>query len=89
MLSSFRIHVGYGDNRINFNETSRLGADFPTENTYVHPKYDNQTPYYDVAIISVEPLKLNATLMPVCLPELPDPNPDSYRNDLMSLIGNS
>ena len=81
------IHVGYGDNRIKFNVTNRLGADFPPKEIHVHPKYDKVTPYYDVAIISTDLLILNSSLLPVCLPKFPDPDPDSYKNFAMSLIG--
>ena len=86
-LFSFIIHIGYGENRIDFDETDPLGTKLQPKEIHVHPKYAGN-PYFDIAIISTEPLKFNTTLLAVCLPEVPDPNPDSYLNNHMSLIGN-
>ena len=54
---------------------------------FIHPEYSTNAPFYDVAVILTEPLNLTDSLLPVCLPEAPEANPDTYSDRIMNLTG--
>jgi hypothetical protein len=41
-------------------------------NTFIHPDYNGDTVYYDVAVLETKPLNFSGAIQPVCLPGYDD-----------------
>ena len=58
------------------------------ERTYIHPKYQKEYHYFDLALVKVDiPLEYSAGILPICLPSKPVENVDSRVNDGVTLSG--
>merc|ERR1712218_295876 len=54
----------------------------------IHPSYRYPASYYDVAILELQnPVKLTATIHPVCLPKFSNPNPNSLSRQSGTFVG--
>ena len=56
-------------------------------NKQIHPKYDQITAHFDVAILEMEEIKFSRSIMPVCLPETRFTNAEEYDGKIVDLIG--
>ena len=70
----------------NLNLTRNNGQTFEIIEAYKHPKYIG-TAYYDIAVLQIAPVKFNANLRPICLPDSLDFDINEYNNDAANLIG--
>ena len=56
--------------------------------TFIHPKYDDQFHYFDLALIEAETeLEYSRGIQPICLPEKAVLDVDSRQNDGVTLTG--
>ena len=56
--------------------------------TLIHPKYDKQYHYFDLALIEVEnELEYSGGIQPICLPEKAVLDVDSRQNEGVTLTG--
>jgi len=54
---------------------------------FLHPNYNNETAYYDVAVLVTEKVTFSRSISPVCLPESPSDDIDKYKNYQVELTG--
>ena len=53
-----------------------------------HPKYRSGRAYFDVALMRMErTVRYSDFVVPVCLPEAADPDPDAHLGRLVTLTG--
>ena len=58
------------------------------ERTYIHPKYQKEFHYFDLALIKIDiPLDFSAGILPICLPKQAIADVDSRQNDGVTLAG--
>ena len=61
--------------------------DLSIQKISIHPKYNGESAYYDLAIFETEPIALSNFLSPVCLPSEPSGNINRYDNYYVELTG--
>ena len=85
--SFIRFKIRIGD--VNHN-SSRVDVNLrvlPILKSSVHPKFDGNSPYFDVAILEAEKISFSRFISPVCLPEDVSYNLKKYDNHHVDLIG--
>ncbi len=82
--SSAAVRLGDG----NLSDTVGIQRRLITQHT-MHPKYEIGRPYYDVAILTLDP-PANITgqyVRPICLPETSSEDVDEFDGDQMDVAG--
>jgi hypothetical protein len=81
---------------VNFRWKIRIGVfDLSTDNGYVlqilnsfvHPKYDYKSSYFDIAVLETKNIQISRRINPVCLPERISYDVDKYNNNQAQLVG--
>ena len=83
----FRFKIRIGDTNHASEQDDKNAIDMDINKQIVHPKYDEVSSYYDVAILETSPVTFSKFISPVCLPETPSDNIDKYDNYSVELIG--
>lgn len=71
---------------LNQKRSNTRGQSFSIEKVFQHPSYSG-TAYFDIAVLQIAPVKFNANLRPICLPDPSDFYFDRYDDRASTLIG--
>ena len=81
LFNSWSLRVG------EFNLTIQRGQSLQIVKTFIHPKYDNNTAYYDVGILQTKIVQVSDFVHPICLPQEVSGDEDKYSRYAADLIG--
>jgi hypothetical protein len=84
-LLRFKIRIG-DTNHVSEND-NKNAMDLEIKKQKIHPKYDEISSYYDVAILETSPVTISKFISPICLPEMPSDDIHKYDNDFVELTG--
>ncbi len=66
---------------------NKNAMDLEIKKQIIHPKYDQISSYYDVAILETSPVTFSKFISPICLPEMPSDDIKKYENYYVDLTG--
>ena len=79
---NWQIHIGDFD--FSLPRSDLRGIDLQMKKIKIHPKHQEKSPYYDLAVIETDYVKFSDVIYPICLPTDPNKNRD---DDLVTLLG--
>ena len=84
---SARFLIRIGDLDHGSDKDDRFAKDLSILKTTIHPNFNREAAYYDVAIFEIEPISFSEAISPVCLPSAPSEDTKRYDNDFVELTG--
>ena len=87
MFLTFRWKVRIGDFDLKSTRDNGNAKDLDIIKIFVHPKFDGEASYFDVAILETEEITFSRAVRPVCLPNKINNNIHKYDDDQAELIG--
>jgi len=84
-IARYKLRIGESDHASE--EDNRYAIDLEIINSIRHPEYDDETAYFDVAILETEKVNFSRAIRPICLPDSPSDDANKYQNDQVELIG--
>ena len=84
---STRFLIRIGDLDHNSTADDRFAKDLSILNITIHPNFNREAAYYDIAIFEIEPISFSDAIRPVCLPSAPSEDIKRYDNDFVELTG--
>ena len=84
---STRFLIRIGDLDHNSTADDRFAKDLSILKITIHPNFNREAAYYDIAIFEIEPISFSDAIRPVCLPSAPSEDIKRYDNDFVELTG--
>ncbi len=80
-----KIHVGASN--FSLSKSQLHGIDVDIKGVKIHPLYNNNSSYFDIAIITSDIIKFTIGIQPICLPESSNTNVHKYDQYSVDLLG--
>ena len=85
LITRYKLRIGESDHASE--EDNRYAIDLEIIKSHPHPDFDNETAYFDVAVLETEKVNFSRSIRPICLPDSPSDDVDKYMNDQVELTG--
>ncbi len=83
----FRFKIRIGDSNHALDSGDKNAVDLEILKSIVHPDYNTQAVYYDVAILLTENVTFSKFIRPICLPDSPSEDIHKYDHRHVELTG--
>ncbi len=83
--SRYKLRIGDINHASDMDDINAIDLDILRAN--VHPDYNGEASYYDVAILETAPVTYSKSISPICLPDSPSEDIHKYDNNFVELTG--
>ena len=81
------LKIRAGDTNLASHVDDKNALDLEILKSVLHPDYNEEVSYHDVAVLETVKITFSRSVSPVCLPDLPSDDIDKYKNYLVELTG--